>query len=170
MICRRSVVLLWSISQNLQNSSTSFSLLKNHLQSSQYPTLGRISGFRFTFHWHFMYCTVRKQSTIIKICPTWNTAHTLVLPSYERKKFLKKKVGLSLELRNEKFWSLCWKRVLSLDATLASKLLLQPALYMPVAFVGVATWFRDGSATHPSAARVISTQTPMWWTANGVYW
>ena len=38
-----------------------------------------------------------------------------------------------------------------------------------VAFVGVATWFRDGSATHPSAARVISTQTPMWWMANGVY-
>ena len=39
-----------------------------------------------------------------------------------------------------------------------------------VAFVGVTTWFRDGSATHPSVARVISTQTPMWWMANGVYW
>jgi len=38
-----------------------------------------------------------------------------------------------------------------------------------VAFVGVATWFRNGTATNPPAARAISSQTPMWWTANGVY-
>jgi len=38
-----------------------------------------------------------------------------------------------------------------------------------VAFVGVATWFRNGTATYPLAARAISSQTPMWWTANGVY-
>jgi len=38
-----------------------------------------------------------------------------------------------------------------------------------VAFIGVATWFRNGTATYPPAARAISSQTPMWWTANGVY-
>jgi len=35
--------------------------------------------------------------------------------------------------------------------------------------VGVATWFRNGTATYPPAARAISSQTPTWWTANGVY-
>jgi len=38
-----------------------------------------------------------------------------------------------------------------------------------VAFVGVATWFRNGTATYPLAARAISSQTPTWWTTNGVY-
>jgi len=38
-----------------------------------------------------------------------------------------------------------------------------------VVFVGVATWFRNGTATYPPATQAISSQTPMWWTANGVY-
>jgi len=41
---------------------------------------------------------------------------------------------------------------------------------LTVAFVGVATWLRNDTATYPPATRAISSQTPTWWTANGVYW